>query len=385
MRTNKTNGNEGNKGAKPLGLALASFVTAILLGICPASFGQFYQQTNLVSDVAGVAAVVDTNLMGAWGITHTPTSPWWVNSTIGGVSLIINGLGQPQSLVVSIPPTNHASVTGIAYNGDKDFEVASNAPAIFIFATLNGTISGWSPGQSNIHLAVLEVNNEGTAGYTGVTIAQNGGVDYLYAANFIQGRVEVFDTNFHAVTIPAAAFKDKHVPAGLKVFNVQAIGGDLYVTYAPANALGGPGVPGEGYVSIFEPNGKLQGNLQHGPWMEAPWGVTVAPGDFGRFSRKFLVGMFGSGTIAAFDNKEHHGHFRGVLQGTDEAPLTVSQGLWGLGFGNGTNAGPANVLYFAQDLASTNGFHGLFGAIRAVPGTGPDGDGDLDDNVDNNQ
>jgi hypothetical protein len=110
--------------------------------------------------------------------------------------------------------------------------------------------------------------------------------------------------------------------------------------------------------------------------------VTVAPGDFGRFSHRLLVGMFGSGTIAAFDTKGKHGHFRGALQGTDESPLTLTQGLWGLGFGNGTNAGPANVLYFAQDRVNTNGFHGLFGAIRAVPGTGPDGDADRDDKMD---
>ncbi len=339
--------------------------TGILLGLCATASAQFYQKTNLVSDVSGMASVLDTNLVGAWGIVHGPTTPWWVNTTRSGLSLVINGAGQPLPLVVAIPPTNGASATGIAFNSGAGFEVAMGEPAAFIFATLNGTISGWNSSQADRNLAILKVNNAGKASYTGLTIAQRAGADYLYAANFMADRVDVFDSKYQPVTLAAGAFEDTELPAGVSVFNVQALGSDLYVAYAPTNTFTGPNQAGDGYVTVFDADGNLIRRLKHGPWMNSPWGVTLAPGDFGRVSNSVLVGMFGNGQIAAFDAEK--GNFRGLLRGTDGAPLTINKGLWGLGFGNDASAGPTNALYFATDVVINKAFHGVFGVITAAP------------------
>jgi uncharacterized protein (TIGR03118 family) len=356
--------------AKRAGRILLPAVAALLVGYSQSLQAQVsvqtYVQTNLVSDLPGLGLVTDTNLVGAWGTTRSGTSPWWVNTTMSGLSLVFNGAGQPLPVVVAIPPTNSANATGIAFNGGTGFEVASNTPARFIFATLNGTISGWSSAQSNTHLAVLMVDNTATASYTGLTLAQNNGQDFLYAANFLQDSIDVFDTNFSPVSLPAGAFKDHKVPSNLSVFNVQLIGESLYVTYAPTNVFGGSSGPGDGFVEVFDLNGRLRQRLESGYWMNAPWGVTLAPADFGLLSNRILVGMFGSGAIAAFDSRQ--GKFQDFLRNTDALPLVIEKGLWGLGFGNGGSAGPTNTLYFASDVMLLAGqFHGLFGTLTVGP------------------
>jgi len=345
----------------------ASITAAVLGLVSQNASAQFYAQSNLVSDVPGMAAFTDTNLAGAWGTIHSSTSPWWVNTTASGLSLLFNGEGQPLPIVVAIPPTNPATATGIAFNGGTGFEVASNLPAVFIFATLNGTISGWNPHQTNPQLAVLKVDNEGSAQYSGVALAQRNGQDTLYAANLGQNRIDVFDSGFKPVTLPASAFTDANVSAGLTVFNVFNINGALVVTYAPTNALQGPGPnqAGQGFVDIYDANGVLQATLESGSWMNSPWGVALAPEGFGKPNRNLLIGMFGSGNIAAFDTK--HGHFRGLLKGTDGQSITLmGKGLWGLGFGNGSAAGSVNSLYFATDFVTAGHFHGLFGTLTRV-------------------
>jgi uncharacterized protein (TIGR03118 family) len=326
----------------------------------------------------------DTNLAGAWGVARSPTSPWWVNSTVGGVSLVFNGAGEPfptnHPLVVTVPPAP-SSATAILFNGAGGFEVESNKSALFIFATLNGTISGWGAGQSNPLLAVQKVDEGPNASYTGLTVAPLGGSNVLYAANYAENKIEAFDQDFKAVTLAAGAFADPAVPAGLSVFNVQRLGGDrLFVTYAPTNAFGNGTAAGLGQVNVFDSSGRLQGHLRWGLWMNAPWAVTLAPTRHGRAPDHILVGMFGSGQIAMFGVK--HGHFRGMLQGTDHRPITIGKGLWGLGFGNGANAGPSNTLYFATDVVTTNGFHGIFGALKPVT---PSGDDQGEDENDNDQ
>ncbi len=343
----------------------SSALFMLLAVLCPKASAQFYAQSNLVSDVPGMAAVTDTNLVGAWGTTHSATSPWWVNTTASGLSLLFNGAGQPLPLVVAIPPINPATATGIAFNGGPGFEVEANLPAFFLFATLNGTISGWNPHQSNVHLAVLKVNNEGVSQYSGLAVAQSNGQDQLYAANFKQNRVDVFDSGFNPVSLPSGAFTDPNVPAGLSAFNIINVNGALVLTYAPTNALPGPNLAGQGYVDVFDASGMLALTLEAGQWMNSPWGVTLAPKGFGKFSRDLLIGMFGNGNIAAFDWK--HGHFRGLLKGADGQPITLmGKGLWGLGFGNGSAAGPATSLYFATDFVTTGHFHGLFGTLTRI-------------------
>lgn len=345
---------------------LGASAAALALGMfCQNASAQFYAQSNLVSDVPGMAAVTDTNLVGAWGTTHTPTSPWWVNTTASGLSLLFNGQGQPLPLVVAIPPTNPATATGITANSGTGFQVESNLPAIFIFATLNGTISGWNPHQTNPQLAVLEIDNSGKAQYSGVAVGQLKGQDTLYAANFAQNRIDVFDSSWHPMSLSSTAFMDTNVPPNLTVFNVMNINGALVVTYAPTNALRGPNLAGDGYVDIYNPNGVLRGTLESGPWMNSPWGVALVPKKFGKFEKTLLIGMFGNGNIAAFDTK--HGHFRGLLQDTNGQPITLmGKGLWGLGFGNGSAAGPVDSLYFATDFVTSGHFHGLFGTLTRV-------------------
>ena len=338
----------------------------------------FYIRTNLVSDVPGLATYTDTNLIGAWGITRSATSPWWVNSTLGGVSLVFSGAGQPfptnNPLKVTIPPVP-SEASGIVFNGGGGFNVASNASAVFIFVTLNGSISGWSGAQSNRALAVLKVTNS-AASYTGVTIASWQGTNRLYVANYGQNHVDVFDQNYAPVTLSSNAFTDDDVPMGLKVFNVQLISSNLlFVTYGPTNVFGNSTVPGAGWVDVYAADGTLLGHLKHGPWMNAPWGVASAPDQDGD---AVLVGMFGDGRIAKFDGEQ--GHFHGLLRSPDGEPITIGKGLWGIGWGNGGNAGPTNELYFAADMVTTNAFHGVFGSLTAVPGSSEDNNDEMDDN-----
>jgi uncharacterized protein (TIGR03118 family) len=363
------------------GLWSIPVVTTLLAAQTHSLPAQFYVQTNLVSDLAGMAQVTDTNLVGAWGVTRSSTSPWWVNTTFSGLSLLFNGAGQPLPIVVAIPPTNPATATGIAFNGGTGFEVAPGIPARFIFATLNGTISGWNSTQADPTLAVLKVDNSGTAGYTGLTLASKGGGDFLYAANFLQDKIEVFDSTFTAVSLPEGAFSVKGVPSNLAVFNVQLIGESLYVTYAPTNVFAGGTGPGIGSVQVFDLDGNWLKRLQPGFWMNSPWGVALAPDNFGELSNRVLVGMFGSGVIAGFDKR--NGKFSDFLRNTDKLPLIISRGLWGLGFGNGANAGATNTLYFAADFRFGGGFHGLFGTLSATgPAQNDDNDNDGKDDHD---
>jgi uncharacterized protein (TIGR03118 family) len=359
-------------------------LAALMGGLTPSLRAQFYLQTNLISDLPGIALTVDTNLVGAWGLTRSGTSPWWVNTTFSGLSLLFNGAGQVIPLVVAIPPTSPASATGIAFNGGPGFEVASNLPARFIFATREGTIAGWNGAQTNPALAVLKVNNAATASYTGLTLVETNGQTNLYAANFRGNKIDAFDSTYSPVTLPAGAFADTHVPANLSVFNIQLVGAWLYVTYAPTNVFSDGTGPGQGAVVVFDLNGQRLHRLESGYWMNAPWGVALAPNDFGIESNRLLVGMFGSGAIAAFDTTRH-GRFHDFLRDTDALPLVIAKGLWGLGFGNGASAGPTNILYYASDFVFGDKSHGMVGAIAAappVPPTPPGHEPDRDDDRD---
>ncbi len=329
-----------------------------------------YRQTNLVSDVSGLAQITDSNLVNSWGIAHPPAGPWWVADNGMGVSTLYNGTGIPfpigSPLVVTIPPppggSPPAAPTGIVFNGLPAFNVTPGNPARFIFVTEDGTISAWNPAADPIN-AKLKVNNSPGAVYKGVTIAGSGSADFLYVANFREGTVDVFDTSFNKITLAADAFTDKQIPASFAPFNVQNINGKIFVTFAKQDVqkhdnLNGPGL---GFVDIFDPDGGLLMRLKHGNWMDAPWGITLAPSDFGKFSEHLLVGNFGSGQIAAFDPK--NGNFQGFLRGQDGKPVAI-EGLWGLGFGNDANAGPANSLFFAAGINDEQ--DGLFGSITPM-------------------
>ena len=342
---------------------------------------QHYQQTNLVSDVPGLAQVHDPDLVNPWGLIASGSSPWWVSNEGTGLSTLYNGAGVKQTLVVTVATrpgdTDAASPTGIVFNGSTDFQLIAGTPstaARFIFVTDDGTISGWNSSVNPNH-SVLKVDNSGAgAVYLGVTIAQSGGMNRLYVANFSGGRVDVFNANYGAVTLPAGAFVDPELPEGFAPFNVQNINGNVYVAYAKQNEDGDEEEAGRklGYVTVFDGSGTLLQRFEHGPWMNAPWGLALAPATgFGKASGKLLVGMFGSGEIATFDPAT--GDFAGLLRGRFGKPIEI-EGLWALRFGNGGSAGPPTTLFFTAGINDEE--HGLFGTITPIPkmGNGPDGD-----------
>jgi uncharacterized protein (TIGR03118 family) len=334
----------------------------------------FYQQTNLVSDIAGLAAFTDAHLVNPWGISFSSTSPFWVSDNGTGVSTLYNGQGQPfppgSPLVVSIPPASgsgQGTPTGTVFNGTTGFVVTqgtSSGPARFLFATLDGTISGWNPAV-NFSSAVIAVNNAGSAVYTGLTMASNASGTFLYAANaqpspaHPNGTIDVFDQHFTPTQLPGS-FTDPNLPAGYSVYNVQTIAGFLLVTYAlPPTS---PSQVGDGFVDVFDTNGHLIRRLiSRGP-LDAPWGLVLAPARFGRFSKALLVGNLSNGYINAFNFET--GAFRGTLESQQGQPIQ-NLGLWALTFGNGSQGFNPGTLYF--DAGIDNFQHGLFGAI--TPGS----------------
>ncbi|HEV3209287.1 MAG TPA: TIGR03118 family protein, partial [Chthoniobacterales bacterium] len=337
-----------------------SFVSACVLA-CPAAlFAQQYQQTNLVSDLGTLGAqTVDPNLKNPWGIARGPSgNPWWVSDERSGVSTLYNAQGTPANplnpgangLVVTIPPSVPppavGTPTGVVFNGGaNDFRVAPPgvAQTFFLFVSLDGSISGWDP-AANPTTAITKVSTKSV--FTGATIAQIGNERFLYVADVKDAKIKVYDSNFKEVAIGERhfdddmgfdddneeAFEDHELPRGFAPFNIQNIGGDLYVAYAKQDqaktfVTAGTGL---GFVDVFSPRGRLLMRLEHGNWFNAPWGLTLAPSDFGTFSHRILVGQFGSGEILAFDAVT--GQFQGKLRDQKNNSL-VLKGLWGLAFG----------------------------------------------------
>lgn len=358
--------------------AFAGFIFSSAIAFADQPVSHQYQITKLVADEPGVAALTDPNLVNAWGLSRSATSPWWVADNGTGVSTLYNGVGAKIPLTVTIPTelggVPPSAPTGTVFNGTTDFKLPNNSPARFLFATENGTIAGWNGGTS----AVNKVDHAGWAVYKGLAIGQVGGANYLYAANFFAGTVEVYDANFTPHSFGPNAFKDWSIPEGYAPFNVQAIGDRLYVAYAKQDEdkIDEVAGHGNGFVDAYSLDGMLKLRLHSGYWMNAPWGIALAPADFGRFSNMLLVGQFGSGQIAAFDPMT--GHFRGLLRGAPSRPLKID-GLWALSFGNGAAAGPINTLYFTA--GTDDEVHGLFGTITPLPtkGGGDDDQEDVDD------
>jgi uncharacterized protein (TIGR03118 family) len=323
-----------------------------------------FLQRNLVSDVPGLAARTDTNLVNPWGIAFSATSPFWIADNHSGRSTLYNGDGVPQALVVNVPsPAGFAPLgapTGIVFNSTTNFTVGSNAPARFIFSTEDGTIAGWNSGTN----AVLKVDNSaGGAIYKGLAIGTSGGATYIYATDFHNGKIDVFDSDYGPVAL-AGAFVDPSIPAGFAPFGIQNIHGQLVVTYAMQDVdkvddLPGPG---HGYVDVFTTSGQLVHQLVATGVLNSPWGLTLAPAGFGPFGGALLVGNFGDGQINAFDFTT--GTSMGTMKGTNSAPVQVN-GLWALTFGNGGNGGDAHTLYFTAGISGggVTEDHGLFGSL----------------------
>jgi uncharacterized protein (TIGR03118 family) len=374
---------------------------ALTLVLAVFGMAQNYNQTNLVSNTAGVAPVTDPQLINSWGISRGSGSPWWVSDNQTGLSTLYNGVGAKQSLIVTIPPadptkTPTGSPTGTIFNASQtDFLLAPGRPATFLFCTIDGTIAGWNANVAvaqgaappSTHAVTVVKMTDGSA-YTGLTSASINGKLYLYAANFNLGRVDVFDNAFHPVRLQADAnnsdrgsdghsFVDDHLPRDYVPFNVQAIGDDIVVTYAlhqQGSKFETDG-PGFGYVDIYSSTGELLLRLEHGDWLNAPWGVALAPLDFGFFSHDLLIGQFAgggdtqsSGFIAAYDLAT--GKFVGLLQNASGNPLAIN-GIWALSPGNvsPTNndpaAAPAAEMYFTA--GPNHGAGGLLGYLTPVP------------------
>jgi len=319
-------------------------------------------QHNLVSDVPGLADHTDPNLVNSWGITRGPSTPWWVADNGTGVSTLYTGAGEPIPLVVVIPTpsgTGTSTPTGTVFNGTSDFMV-SGKPSFFLFVTEGGTLAAWAPMVSFTQATIKVDNSSSGAVYKGMTMGQQGGANRLYIANFHSGAVEVYDGSFHPVTLSAGAFTDPKLPPGFAPFNVLNIGGQIFVAFAKQDVDRHDEVDGAGlgFVDSFDPWGNLVMRLEHGKWMNAPWGMTHAPANFGPWSNRLLVGQFGSGQIASFDPE--NGEFEGLLRGPHGKPIQID-GLWGLAFGNDGAAGPSNTLFFTAGINHEQ--DGLFGTL----------------------
>jgi uncharacterized protein (TIGR03118 family) len=340
-------------------------VAALLVRLGAAEPGNSYQVQNLVSD-GSVATPnpADPLLVNAWGIAASATSPWWVSAADTNVATIYNAVGVRASLVVQVPggPTGIVSYSG---NGFVVSDGTASGAARFIWATEDGTIAAWSPAVPPNNLSHAMAPNASApaheASYKGLALAQTTNGDFLYAADFHNNHVDVFDSAFHAVTIPGG-FVDPGLPAGFAPFGIQRIGTMIFVAYAKQDDEAEDEVVGDGlgFVSAFNADGSFVARVASRDALNAPWGMALAPSNFGRFSGDLLVGNFGNGRINAFDpvTFEPKGHLK-----MPNGKAVVIDGLWGIGFGNGANAGPTNVLYFAAGPNDEQ--NGLFGRIDA--------------------
>jgi uncharacterized protein (TIGR03118 family) len=342
---------------------------------CLPSTTNAFLETDLVSDQAGKAALQDANLVNPWGIALSPTAgAFWVSDNGKDVATLYTGdvagsTLKAASLVVNIPG---GAPTGQVFNSTSDFVVTNGAdskPAVFIFASEAGEITGWNPGvplpapSTNAQVGVTVPG----AVFKGVTIGTNATGNFLFATDFAHGKIDVFDKNYTPATL-AGNFTDPHMQTGFAPFNIQNLGGTLYVTYAKQQAGSTDEAHGQGlgFVDAFDTNGNFLNRVVTRGQLNAPWGLAMAPASFGKFGGDLLVGNFGDGRIQAYDATT--GGFRGTLKDANLKDIRI-EGLWGLTFGNGVTAGDKGTLYFT---AGTNDeADGLFGSLKPTTSKAP--------------
>jgi uncharacterized protein (TIGR03118 family) len=321
-----------------------------------------YTVHALVSDSAAVpAAATDASLVNGWGLSAGPTTPWWAADNGTNTSTLYSGAGAKLALTVAVA----GGPTGTVFNSSAtDFVVSQegkSGAARFLFATESGTIMGWSP-TVNAAAAVAGVDRSSSgAVYKGLAVAN----DKLYATDFHNGRVDVFDKSFNLVP---GGFSDPTIAKGYAPFGIQALGGNIFVTYAQQDAAKKDEVaaPGQGFVDEFTPDGVLVALVVNSGKKNAPlnasWGLALAPADFGLFAGDLLVGNFGNGRISAYTQRGAKWVYKGQLRSADGTPIAID-GLWAIAFGNGAAAGPTSTLYFLSGPSDEK--HGLFGSITA--------------------
>jgi uncharacterized protein (TIGR03118 family) len=348
-------------------LGLATGLSIAIPGVAATARekGTTFRQTNLVSNIAGMAQFTDPSLHNPWGVSSSAGSPMWVSDNGAGVTTLYRGDGVKLGLTVTIPAGKGSQAgslgtpTGTVFNGNS----AEFRGDRFLFATEDGTIAGWN-GTGTV--ATTEVDNSRPtpgAVYKGLAIGFDGVVDRLYAANFRAARVDIFGTDYS----PAGSFTDPNVPNGYAPFNVQNLGGVLYVSFAKQDAAKHDDAAGRGhgFVDRFDLYGDLLDRLVSRGQLDSPWGLAIAPASFGKFAGDLLVGNFGDGRINAYTLAE--GDFRGALRGTDGDPIAID-GLWALRVGNGgaaPNGGDPNAIYFTAGINHEQ--DGLFGTIKNTP------------------
>jgi uncharacterized protein (TIGR03118 family) len=320
-----------------------------------------FTQTNLVSDIPGMAKTTDPNLANPWGVSFSSGSPFWISDNKTGLATLYDGAGDIIPLVVTVPPPG-AAPTGQVFNSSSSFN-----GDVFIFATEGGTITGW---RGALGTTAEILSNPGTGSvYKGLAIGTTPNGTYLYATDFHNNSITVLPGT--GAPSLSGTFTDPNLPAGYAPFNIENIGGKLYVTYAVQDAAKHDDVsgPGHGIVDVFDLQGNfLQRLISNGP-LNSPWGMAIAPTGFGNFGNDLLIGNFGDGSINAFDPST--GNFLGQLDGADGKPI-VNLGLWDLTFGNGGNAGSKSDLFFTAGIPGDGMVedHGLFGSIVPTPEPG---------------
>ena len=343
----------------------AAFLFPILI-VSAQSGANVYVQHNLVSDVPGMADITDPNLVDPWGMSFSTGSPFWVSNHGKGNTTLYNDSSTGgitiTALVVTIPSGSKGPAvsvpTGQVQNNTTGFVLPGGKAASFIFATEDGTISAWNAGAAS---TVMIDNSPAGTVYKGLAIGNGSAGPLLYAANFSYGTIDVVNTNFQLTSV-AGGFIDPNLPPGYAPFNIWNINGSLYVTYAVQNAAKNEDVQavGNGVVDVFDLNGNLLQRLTSGGPLDSPWGVAVAPANWGAFGGAVLVGNFGNGQVNAFNAKT--GALLGALQGSNGTPISI-QGLWAIEFGNGSSGGDKNFLYFTAGIFVNGVQHGLLGSL----------------------
>jgi len=355
-------------------LALLPLSLGTALSLASPGAAQMVRQTNLVTDDQTVlaslgftpAAFVDPHLINPWGVSFSSSSPFWISNQGNGTSTLYNSVGAPQPLVVSIasreaPPNGP---TGQVFNGGSGFVLSNGSSARFLFANLDGSISGWNPAAGTNAIRAEVPGGDTSASYTGLALGAIGSNQYLYAPNRVTGQIDVFDSSFAHTTLTGSFVDPGANPAGLIPFNVANIGGHLWVTYSVPGADADEAALGSGFVSEFNLDGTFVRRLTDGGPLSSPWGMAIAPSSFGTLAGSLLVGNFSDefGQINAFSLSD--GSLLGALTNSSGNPITIPY-LWALTPGNGGNGGSPNSIYFPAGIGDEE--HGLFGALAAVP------------------